>query len=153
MTTLMDQPPIDTTSEESPAMLRDRIDRLTTTVQLAEGDRDRARRELEEFKGRVAEVGDRAAREYGWCHVFDGILDELGLTRPVRRVSGTVTVTLIVAADPVDPTGRGGVPDSDFFRDSIRDSAFMYDVMDGDWTNVEVILESIDVQEVAHNTD
>ena len=118
-----------------------------------EGDRDRARCELAEFKARVAEVGDRAAREHGWCRVFDTILDELGLTRPVRRVSGTVTVTLIVSADPVDPTGRGGVPDSDFFRDSIRDSAFMYEVMDGDWTDVEVTVESIDVQEVAHCTE
>ena len=37
------------------------------------------------LKDVLADVGDRAAREHGRCHVFDNILAELGLTRPVPR--------------------------------------------------------------------
>ena len=155
MTALLDHSPTtqSPTEPDSSAALHERLDRLSTNLRTAEADRDQARADLDTFKTRVSEVGDRAAREHGWCHVFDGLLDELGLTRPVRRVSGTVTVTLTITADPADPRSRAGDPDEGFFRDSIRDSAFLYDVMDGDWTNVEVTVHGIDVEDVTTCAD
>lgn len=37
---------------------------------------------LEEFKARVYKVGKAAAKEHGWCSVFDGLMDELGIEPP-----------------------------------------------------------------------
>jgi len=42
----------------------------------------------------VATVGEDVARRHGWCSAYDAILNELGLSRPVRRITGTVTLTL-----------------------------------------------------------
>lgn len=152
MTAMLDHSPTTppTAQDDSPAALREQLDRLSATLRSTEADRDLARADLADFKDRVADVGDRAAREHGWCHTFDGILDELGLTRPVRRVTGTVTVTLEITGDPTDPD-RG--VETEFFRDSIRDSAFQYDVMDGDWSGVEVTVHAIDVHQVSLCTD
>jgi hypothetical protein len=57
-----------------------------------------------------------------------------------------VTVTLAITGEPVNQ--RGTVPDPEFLRDSIRDRAFRYDVMDGDRTDVQVTVHNIDVEDV-----
>ena len=56
--------------------------------------------DLESFKAKVATVGEEAARRHGWCGAYDAILTELGLSRPVRRVTGTVTLTLGFTGTP-----------------------------------------------------
>lgn len=37
---------------------------------------------LDEFKARVYKVGKAAAKEHGWCSVFDELMDELGIEPP-----------------------------------------------------------------------
>jgi len=47
-------------------------------------------------------VGEEAAHRHGWCGAYDAILNELGLSRPVRRVTGTITLTLGFTGTPAD---------------------------------------------------
>src|SRR5664279_5240025 len=56
------------------------------------GERDRVIADFQSFKAQVATVGEQAARRHGWCGAYDTILNELGISRPVRRVPGTVTL-------------------------------------------------------------
>jgi hypothetical protein len=45
-------------------------------------------------------MGEEAAHQHGWCGAYDAILNELGISRPVRRVTGTITLTLGFTGTP-----------------------------------------------------
>lgn len=64
-----------------------------------------------------------------------------------------MTVTFTISGEPTNPGGAGAEPDPAFFRDSIRDSAFLYDVMDGDQTDVEITVHGVDVADVSLGAD
>ncbi len=123
-----------------------------TTDELGElervrSERDAARAELarleadfESFKVRVTTVGEAAARLHGWCGTYDAILDELGLSRPQRRIAGTITVTLSFTGTPND-IERGQSPN--FVRDSLRLSYLeTTEWLDGDWEDVNITIDA-----------
>lgn len=84
---------------ETPRTLTE-IDRLREERDTAQAGRTRIEADFESFKIRVAAVGEAAARRHGWCGTYDAILAELGLTRPVRRITGTITVTVNFEGTP-----------------------------------------------------
>src|SRR5664279_3752758 len=102
-------------------------------------ERDRVIADFESFKAQVATVGEEAARRHGWCGAYDAILNELGLSRPVRRVTGTVTLTLGFTGTPADverAISHG------FVRDSLQlEDMELAEWFDNDWEDVDITID------------
>ncbi len=140
---------------DDPAVLRARLERLTGTVQATETERDQAVQALADFKQRVARVGDRAAREHDWCSVFDGILDNLGLTRPPHKVTGDLTIRLRVTGEPDDYNEAVNAL-SGYLRNSVQHSALEGlddDLLDSDWSDVSVEVIGVEVDHIEATED
>lgn len=101
------------------------------------------------FKALVVTRGEEAAREHGWCSVYDNILDDLGLQRPARRVRGTLTLTITFEGTPDDITD--GMREC-FVRDSLHPAGEMDDWLDDDWTDTRLCVEEITVSDLEQIT-
>lgn len=123
-------PPLDSTSV---------IDRLRAERDSARADRDRAAAEFESFKVQVSTVGEEAARRHGWCGTYDAILAELGLSRPVRRVTGTITLTLSFTGTPNDIERAMS---HRFVRDSLQlPDMELAEWFDNDWDDTDISID------------
>ena len=113
--------------------------RLRGERDAARAERDRVIADLESFKAQVATVGEEAAHRHGWCGAYDAILNELGLSRPVRRVTGTVTLTLGFTGTPADverAISHG------FVRDSLQlEDMELPEWFDNDWEDVDITID------------
>jgi len=106
---------------------------------LARAERDRVTADFESFKSQVATVGEEAARRHGWCDAYDAILDELGLARPARRVTGTITLTLAFTGTPADVERAMS---HRFVRDSLQlQDMELAEWFDNDWQDVEITID------------
>ena len=115
------------------------IDRLRSERDLARAERDRVIADFESFKAQVATVGEEAARRHGWCGAYDAILNELGLSRPVRRVTGTVTLTLGFTGTPADVERAMS---HGFVRDSLQlEDMELAEWFDNDWEDVDITID------------
>lgn len=124
---------------ETPRTLTE-IDRLREERDAAQAGRTRIEADFESFKIRVAAVGEAAARRHGWCGTYDAILAELGLTRPVRRVTGTITVTVNFEGTPNDAERAMS---HDFVRDSLRlRNLEATDWFDSDWEDMDLTIDA-----------
>ena len=95
--------------------------------------------DFESFKSQVATVGEEAARRHGWCGTYDAILDELGLSRPVRRVTGTITLTLAFTGTPADLERAMSYR---FVRDSLQlQDMELADWFDNDWQDMDITID------------
>ena len=84
-------------------------------------------------------MGEEAAHRHGWCGAYDAILNELGLSRPVRRVTGTVTLTLGFTGTP-RRCRAGDIPR--FVRDSIQlEDMELPEWFDNDWEDVDITID------------
>ena len=80
-----------------------------------------------------------AAIKAPWCDAYDAILDELGLSRPVRRVTGTITLTLAFTGTPADIERAMS---HRFVRDSLRlEDMEMAEWFDNDWQDTEITID------------
>jgi len=96
--------------------------------------------DFESFKSQVATVGEEAARRHGWCGAYDAILNELGLARPVRRVTGTITLKFGFTGTP--PADVERAMSHRFVRDSLRlEDMEMAEWFDNDWQDVEITID------------
>ena len=85
-------------------------------------------------------MGEAAARLHGWCSTYDAILAELGLTRPVRRITGTITVTVNFDGTPNDAERAMS---HDFVRDSLRlRNLEATDWFDSDWEDMDLTIDA-----------
>ena len=101
-------------------------ERLRGERDAARAERDRVIADFESFKAQVATVGEEAARRHGWCGAYDAILNELGLSRPVRRVTGT-------------PADVGRAMSHGFVRDSLQlEDMELAEWFDNDWEDVDI---------------
>ena len=115
------------------------IDRLRSERDLARAECDRVTADFESFKSQVVTVGEEAARRHGWCGAYDAILDELGLSRPVRRVTGTITLTLGFTGTPADVEQAMS---HRFVRDSLQlEDMELSDWFDNDWQDMEITID------------
>ena len=95
--------------------------------------------DFESFKSQVATVGEETARRHGWCGTCDAILDELGLSRPVRRVTGTITLTLAFTGTPADLERAMSYR---FVRESLQlQDLELADWFDSDWQDMHVTID------------
>jgi hypothetical protein len=125
-----------TPQERDPAT---EIDRLRSERDLARAERDRVTADFESFKSQVATVGEEAARRHGWCGTYDAILDELGLSRPVRRVTGTITLTLAFTGTPAD---LERAMSHRFVRDSLQlQDMELAEWFDNDWQDMDITID------------
>ena len=114
-------------------------ERLRGERDAARAERDRVIADLESFKAQVATVGEEAARRHGWCGAYDTILNELGISRPVRRVTGTVTLTLGFTGTPADVERAMS---HGFVRDSLQlEDMELAEWFDNDWQDVEITID------------
>ena len=129
------------------------IDRLRSERDVARAERDRVTADFESFKSQVATVGEEAARRHGWCDAYDAILDELGLARPARRVTGTITLTLGFTGTPADVERAMS---NRFVRDSLQlQDMELAEWFDNDWQDVEITIDRdmIVISDVTMATD
>ena len=125
---------------ETPTTTLAEIDRLREERDAAEAGRNRIEADFESFKIRVATVGEAAARRHGWCGTYDAILAELGLTRSVRRITGTITVTVNFEGTPNDAERALS---HDFVRDSLRlRNLEATDWFDSDWEDMDLTIDA-----------
>ena len=98
-------------------------------------------------------MGEEAARRHGWCGAYDAILGELGLGRPVRRVTGTINLALGFTGAPthVELARLYG-----FVRGSLRlDDMELAEWFDNDWADMDITIDRdmVVVSEVAMADD
>ena len=125
--------------ETPPATLVE-FDRLREERDAAQAARERIETDFESFRIRVATVGEAAARRHGWCSTYDAILAELGLTRPARRITGTITVTVTFEGTPNDAERALS---HDFVRDSLRLRHLeATDWFDSDWEDMDLTIDA-----------
>ena len=84
-------------------------------------------------------MGEEAAHRHGWCGAYDAILNELGLSRPVRRVTGTVTLTLGFTGTPADVERAMS---HGFVRDNLQlEDMELAEWFDNDWEDVDITID------------
>ena len=96
--------------------------------------------DFESFKSQVATVGEEAARRHGWCGAYDAILNELGLARPVRRVTGTITLKFGFTGTPPGRCRAGDVAPVRSGQPATG-GLEMAEWFDNDWQDVEITID------------
>ena len=114
--------------------------RLRGERDAARAERDRVIADLESFKAQVATVGEEAARRHGWCGAYDAILNELGLSRPVRRVTGTGHADPRVHRHP-PPMSSGRCPTSLFGTALQLEDLELAEWFDNDWEDADITID------------
>ena len=81
-------------------------------------------------------MGEDAARRHGWCGAYDAILNELGQSRPVRHVTGALTLGFTGTPAHVERAMSHG-----FVRDSLQlEDMELAEWFDNDWEDVDITI-------------